>query len=385
MRIALMSNFFPPKTSGSAHFTAGLAGELADQGHDVLVLTCTPGSAEDARYRTVRLPAVMVSLGRFSYGYEVPFCSPRGVRRLWRELDRFSPEVLHLNEQFFDLSVWAGLWGRRHAVPRVMTLHTAFTHNVPWIHAFLRLVDATVVSATLRLCDPTLVTIDKFMTSYAVRRFSRRSRVFIPIPVRPDVFCGGDPERVRASLGLGDLPIILSLGHVIPLRDRLMLVRALPLVLEEVPDVKVLVVGRVYDTRFLELADQLRVRDTIIADGEVPHHLVKDYVAASTLECHDTQGYGLGTATLEIMASGLPVVAVVDDDNFPGFRLVDSRDLALSAPEPRVLAARIVELLRDAALRFRVGAGGRRLILDRFQIERVAAEYASLYRRARCS
>jgi glycosyltransferase involved in cell wall biosynthesis len=384
MRIALTSSFFRPKTSGSAHFTSGLAAELAKQGHDVLVVTCTPNpdGDDDLPYRTVRLPAVNLNLGRFSYGYEIPFCPPRAVRRLWRELDRFAPDVLHLNEQFFDLSVWAGLWGRRHAVPRVMTLHTAFTHNVPWIHALLRAVDATVVSSTLALNDPTLVTIDKFMTQYATRRFPRRRREFVPIPVEPDVFVGGDPRRVRDHLGLAERPVILSLGHVIPLRDRLLLVRALPEVLRRVPDAVLVVVGRVYDTRFLELADELGVRDAIVADGEVPHDQVKDYVAAATVECHETQSYGLGTASLEIMASGLAVVAVVDDDNFPGFRLADGRELAIARPDPSDLASHLIDLLGDDARRMSVAAGGRCLILDHFQISSVADAYVSLYERA---
>ena len=383
MRIALTSSFFRPKTSGSAHFTSGLAEELARQGHDVLVATCTPGDGDDDRlpYRVVRLGAFNLNLGRFSYGYEIPFCSPRAVRTLWRELDAFAPDVVHVNEQFFDLSVWAGLWGRRHTVPRVMTLHTAFTHNVPWIHALLRAVDATVVASTLALNDPTLVTIDKFMTQYATRRFPRRRREFVPIPVEPDVFVGGDPRRVRDELGLGDRPVILSLGHVIPLRDRLLLVRALPGVLRQFPDAVLLVVGRVYDTRFLELADELGVRDSIIADGEVPHDQVKDFVAAATVECHETQSYGLGTASLEIMASRLPVVAVVDDDNFPGFRLVDGRELSVSQPDAADLACHLVDLLGDAARRTNVAAGGRCLIRDHFQIASVAREYVSLYER----
>jgi glycosyltransferase involved in cell wall biosynthesis len=125
------------------------------------------------------------------------------------------------------------------------------------------------------------------------------------------------------------------------------------------------------------------VRDAIVANGEVPHREVKDYVAAATIECHETQSYGLGTASLEIMASGVPVVAVVDVDNFPGFRLVDRHDLVLSPPESKPLANRMVELLDDPDLRGRVAVGGHRLILDHFQVSKVAAEYEALYERQR--
>lgn len=387
MRVAITSSFFRPKASGSAHFSSGLAEELARQGHEVLVLTCTPGDADDAArpYRVVRLPAIDVNLKKFSYGYAIPFCSPRALRRLWRELSAFAPDVVHLNEQFFDLSVWAGLWARRHEVPRVLTLHTAFTHNVPWIHALLRVVDATVVRGTLALYQPVLVSIDKFMANYAQHRFPERRLEFVPIPVTPNVFTGGDRRRVREELELGDRPVLLSLGHVIPLRDRLLLVEALPQVLAQRPDVAVVVVGRVYDERFLELADRLGVRHAIVANGEVPHREVKDYVAVATLECHETQSYGLGTASLEIMASDLPVVAVVDEDNFPGFGLVDREQLILATPDAASLARGILELLDDPGLHDRVAAGGRALIEQHFLIARVASEYFSLYERLRSS
>jgi hypothetical protein len=79
------------------------------------------------------------------------------------------------------------------------------------------------------------------------------------------------------------------------------------------------------------------------------------------------------------MASGLPVVAVVDEDNFPGFRLVDGRELAISRPDPADLAGHLAELLGNGARRTTVAAGGRCLILDHFQISSVARAYVSLY------
>ena len=45
-------------------------------------------------------------------------------------------------------------------------------------------------------------------------------------------------DRGSRPLGLGDVPLILSLGHVIPLRDRLALVEALPTILAKHPDTK---------------------------------------------------------------------------------------------------------------------------------------------------
>jgi len=123
------------------------------------------------------------------------------------------------------------------------------------------------------------------------------------------------------------------------------------------------------------------VRDAIVAQGEVPHDEVKHYLAAATLECHETQGYGLGTASLEVMASGVPVAAVVDDDNFPGFELRQGEHLMMARDDAGSLADAICALLDDPVLRKTVAEGAHRLIVERFRIESVAAEYVRLYER----
>ncbi|MFC7758711.1 glycosyltransferase [Catellatospora bangladeshensis] len=86
-----------------------------------------------------------------------------------------------------------------------------------------------------------------------------------------------------------------------------MLVEALPKVLAAVPDAKLLVVGQVYYPLFLERAKALGVDHAVISTGPVAKREIPDYLAAATVECHE-QGFGIGTASLEAMAGGVPVV-----------------------------------------------------------------------------
>ena len=113
---------------------------------------------------------------------------------------------------------------------------------------------------------------------------------FIPATLRVDRFSAGNGERVRQQLGLGELPIILSSGHVIPIRSRVPLIQALPRIVQQFPVVRVLVVGEVYYDEFQRLAEELGVADHVIVTGRVPHLEVPDYVAAATVESHDLDG-----------------------------------------------------------------------------------------------
>ena len=97
--------------------------------------------------------------------------------------------------------------------------------------------------------------------------------------------------------------------------------RALPYLVEQRDDIVVVVVGHVFDDTFLKVADELGVRSNVIATGEVPKDVVPTYVAAADVEGHDFHNFGLGTASLEVMAAGVPVVSVVREDNFPGLEL----------------------------------------------------------------
>ena len=115
--------------------------------------------------------------------------------------------------------------------------------------------------------------------------------------------------------------MILSLGHVIPIRSRVPLIRALPYIVEEFPDVKVLIVGEVYDDEFRRVAAELGVLEHVVEAGPVPHADVPDYLAAATVASQDLDGHMLGISTLEAMAAGVPVFARVRRDVFPGIDL----------------------------------------------------------------
>jgi glycosyltransferase involved in cell wall biosynthesis len=389
MRIALTNNFFLPRASGSAHLTDGLARTLAARGHDVLIVTADYAEAPEREsrhgYEVVRLPSWSLPRMKLAMNYDVSFtASPRNYRRLQRTLDEFRPDVVHQHGQFFDLTWMSTLWARRRGVPTVLTVHTALVHTTPAFAAVLWLADMVLPRTFLALGRPHVVTIDYFLDSYVRRRYRLPPDriVSIPIGVEPDQLRGADGDRVRRQLGLEKRPVVLSVGHVIPLRDRLALVRAMPALLEKRPDAVVLVVGTVYDDRFLQLADELGVRDNLVVTGGVSRDEVPSYVAAADVEGHDFQNYGLGTATLEVMAAQVPVVSVVRPDNFPGLELQSWENIVIVPPDdPRALAEAIVRLLDDPELARRVGAGQRRFILEHFSIEAVTERHLELYER----
>ncbi len=389
MRVAVVNAFFPPRAGGSAHLSEALARHVAEAGHEVLVITATFGDApvddRSGPYRVVRLRSFAPET-RLAFNYDIPFtASPGNARRVFRLLDEFAPDVVHEHGQFFDLSWLTTLWARSRRVPIVLSVHTRLISPSAAHGAVMAAGDLSVVRAVTRAARPWVVAVDGPVHEYVARRYGLpESRIVdIPVGIETDRFAGGDGAAVRARLGIGERPMILSLGHVIPLRDRLALVDAVPHLLARVPDLAVVVVGHVYDDRFLQRARALGVEGALVVTGGVPKHEVPDYAAAADVEAHDLQGIGFGTASLEMLAAGVPVVTTAEPDNYPTARLVDGESVVLArSDQPAVLAEAFLRVLTDPELGARLSEGGRALIRDHFSMDAVAEQHVALYRRA---
>jgi 1,2-diacylglycerol 3-alpha-glucosyltransferase len=389
MRILVVNNFFWPRTTGSSHFSEGIAERYVREGHEVLVITTSfgdhPADEQHLGYRVVRLPSFSLSPGRIAFNYALPFALRlSNVRRIGRLFDEFRPDVVHQNGQFFDLTFLTTWFSVRRRIPRVLTVHTALTHDRSWSARVIRLADRLIVRPVNRWGGPLWVVVDRRIDTYVRQVYAPAEAdvAFVPAAIEPDRFCGGDGAAVRARHDLGEAPVVMSFGHVIPLRDRIALVRALPLVRRELPDVKVLVVGHVYTDDFMRLARELGVDDCLVVVGRVEHDEVKHYAAAADCEGHDLSGWGLGITTMEVMAAGVPVFAVLSADNYPGVDLGRWPDLELLADDgAETVAASVIRCITDPTRRAAIVAEQHRFVADLFTMEAVARRYLELIER----
>jgi glycosyltransferase involved in cell wall biosynthesis len=390
VHIAVVNNFFPPRPGGSSHLSDSLARGYAAAGHDVLVLTAAyrdcPAVEERDGLRIARLPAWTLPQTPLTVSFDIAYTlRPSLQRRVNRILDDFRPDVLHQHGQFFDLTWATGWYARKRGVPALLSVHTRLASPKPLYNAAFRAADATIVAPILRRYRPRFVVMDIQMEDYIHSRYrgAIEGIEYIPVGVDPDQATGGDERAVRAKLGLGSGPIVVSIGHVIPQRDRTRLIRAMPRVLAKMPDASCVIIGGVYYDQFLKLAEELGVRHAIHAVGAVSRDEVRDYLAAAATEIHDLDGYGLGTASLESMAAGLPIVAAVRSDNFPGLDLRDGEHLLrVPVDDDDALAEAIIEILANPAeARRRVGEGGRKLVLEHFTLDRVLGRHLDVLTR----
>jgi glycosyltransferase involved in cell wall biosynthesis len=229
--------------------------------------------------------------------------------------------------------------------------------------------------------------ISRFVTGTVVATGTPRSRVHTILncvdPSRWDA--DQDGAAVRREFAIPpDAPLLASVSRLFGQKGQRELLRALALVCEDVPGVRLLIVGAdagyVHGSSFTkelrELAQQLGIAARVVFTGERSD--IPRIMAACDVFTLPSQEEPFGLVFLEAMAMKKPVVAL---DNGGTPEVVEQGRSGLLAPAGDVpaLARNIVALLKDSGLRARMGAYGRSRVLDYFNAQRMARDAAEAY------
>ncbi len=389
-RILLFSNWFPPVISGSSYYTSSLAQALAARGHEVAVVTLDWG----VRYApaaifpfpiyvlpAVRIPKLPVffNLKLMAVGY-----TPGNRRRLGELIARHGAQVLHHVNHIFDTTALTARAARDAGIPVVGSITTPIQHQNPWMQRLMSLADRqTLGRFGVRRWDG-IVSLDRGVHQYVGDLYGaeaqRRSAV-IPFGVRQESLAsyGARPEYRSTR------PQILTVGHIHPFRNPVQLVRAMPLVLERFPNARLVLAGRVELKEPVEAARSLGLTDEQVHfTGQTDHHDTVRLMQSSHVFASWVTGpyHALGTAPMEAMLCETPVINDLPEDLFGEGKLRDGENIVLvDSRDPRSIAGAIIRLLGDEELRRKVGAGGRRFVLEHLSWDGIAAEMERFYDR----
>lgn len=185
--------------------------------------------------------------------------------------------------------------------------------------------------------------------------------------------------RLRAQLGLEQKRVIVSVSRLVPKNGLDTLVEAMVRLRKHHPEVALVLVGAGGERERLESkAAEIGVRESVVFVGEVQHEDTADYLRLADAFVRPSKSEGLGSAFLEAMASGLPVVAT-PVGGIPDFLEHEVTGLFCEPDDAESVAAAVGRLLSDGSLSRRLSAGGVRLVEARYRWEQVAEEMATLY------
>lgn len=210
----------------------------------------------------------------------------------------------------------------------------------------------------------------------------REIGITAPPPVAA-IDLGTDPAQFRPpdhTRGAGTSQIILTVARLVPHKGQDIAIRALSALSDEFPELQYVIVGTGEDeARLRDLAAELIVTDRVSFAGRMDDEELKDAYATSTLYVglsrvdQEINAEGFGISFVEAAASGLPVVA--GDSGGVRSAVRDGETGIVVPPTDAAAAASAIRLLlRDPALRARMGEAGRAAVENHYNWDRVAAE-----------
>jgi glycosyltransferase involved in cell wall biosynthesis len=174
-------------------------------------------------------------------------------------------------------------------------------------------------------------------------------------------------------------PIVGNVGALVPHKGQRHFIEAAALVVRQVPDARFVIAGEGELRPTLErLIREHRLEKHVLLAGFRPdvlslHKAFDIFVMSSITE-------GLGTSLLDAMAAGKPIVATTAG-GIPEV-VVDGETGTLVPPrDHQAMADAIVRLLKDPALRDRMGAAGLARVRRQFSAERMVAQTVRVYQR----
>lgn len=187
--------------------------------------------------------------------------------------------------------------------------------------------------------------------------------------------------RTRAELGLpAGVPVIGNVAHLAGHKAQRDLVSAMPAVLREIPEARLVIVGDGKERPNLEAQIRgLSLQAGVLMTGfraDVPNVL-----AAFDVFAMSSRLEGFCNSVLEAFAVGVPVVST-RAGGLPEMVFDGETGLLTPVGDPDALASAIVRILRDRDLGSRLAASGRRLVESEYtvakMVERTRAAYADL-------
>ncbi len=364
MKIAQVSPYDVRHPGGVAEHIRHLRAELLRLGHEVIVIA--PRSSKGG-----------IEIGEGFYGIGRPVSIPGNGSRvrltfdvtLYAEVKRLMAveqfDVVHLHEPGVPVLPHMVLLNSK--AVNVATFH-AFRPSNPWYTAFKPALSPILgrLDARIAVSEPAR----EFVSQYFEGPYE-----IIPNGIDPSRF-GGEVEPLPWARN--DVPRILFVGRFDERRKGFKyLLKALPLVRQQFPTVRLVVVGTGNSEKFEGLMERYEVRGVDFI-GFVPAEELPRYYAACEIFCAPSvRGESFGLVLLEAMASGKPVVA----SDIPGYASVmTSGDEGLLVPpkDHQALALALVRILADHDLRRRFATTGP-ATAARYAWPRVAARVVEAY------
>lgn len=269
----------------------------------------------------------------------------------------------------------AGLLGRKVVV--VTEIHgdweeSPFLYRV-YLPRACRFMFQKVANGVLKKSD--IIRIISDFTKKKVERVVSNKPIFVfPTYTDIELFL----ERESHGYASGDEKLVLFVGMLIFLKGIHILIQAMEPVIRQIPDAKLLIIGRGgYKGRLKKLVSELGLEGEVEFLGHVSQAALSDYMRSCRVLVLPSLSEGLPRVLIEAMACGKPVIGT-NVGGIPSLIRDGVNGFLVPPNSPEALAEKIIYLLLREGEAARMGAKGREFVAQTFSTEKYVEGYAKI-------
>lgn len=359
MKILIASDTYHPDVNGAAYFSYRLATILAARNHEVSVICPSQGlRKQDVMREGVRVLGLQSFPLYFLYPgmrFSPPLLAKRSIRKFLR---KNRPDVIHVQNHFlvvnavFEVAEELGIpiMGTNHMMPDNIAHHLRLPPKAEF--QVERYIWARYVQIYKHL---------DFVTAPTATAAKLSMRPGLGKDVIP-ISCGIDLDRfhprnngreLEKRFNIPDRLILLAVGRLDEEKRVEVIIRAMPEIAARV-DAHLVVVGKGKLLRGTQaLVEKLGINDRVTFTGFIADEELPNFYDAADLFVMPGIAELQSIATMEAMASGLPVVAA-DAMALPELVHHGENGLLFPADDSQALAAAAIQILSDDGLRSRM-------------------------------
>jgi len=307
----------------------------------------------------------------FDIGFQMrlllSFCKVQ--KRLFQILIEFRPQTVYVN------SFWAVFY--------VAWLSRLMGKRVIWhVRDLIRSTSFNRLSVTLiskSVCN--IIAISRAVGEALIRIGAPTSKITVVhngIDLeRFDIQRFTEPIHIKLELGFSkENFIVLAVGRIIPRKGYDTIIKAVGLLSNKYPNIRLVIIGEPYDygslqykEELIKLVNKLGIQKNVLFAGWKNN--VEYFMAMADVFVSASWAEPFGRTIVEAMGMGLPVIAT-NKGGEPEIVVNGTTGILVSPKNERKLASALELLARDSELRRQMGKAGRQRVISYFSLARVA-------------
>jgi 1,2-diacylglycerol 3-alpha-glucosyltransferase len=342
-RIAILNKVLL-EGDGVSHTIKEQVKELTEMGYDVTIFTLESNIKINAKIRVLGSPKNFI-LKRI---YWLLFLFDPRLIKWSRELKDFDLIIAHTS----PLTYLAYLAKKRYGVTCCLYDHGEPLHHEDFKLIYPKLIERMYVMAMCKLMYLPTKNFDYFIANsiFSAKILQYRLKVKDIAIVYPRIdenrFKKMKRRVIREKYGLGDGPLLLFVGRIVPSKGIHLLIEAFRLVRQEVPGVKLIIVGHpYYKGYFMKLRSM--ADDSVIFAGHVSEEDLPYYYADCDLYVTCSLWEGFNRPLVEAQMCGKAVVAF----DIGPHREVVRNGFLIKRGDLRGFSRKIIDILRTKYVR----------------------------------